>query len=111
MCINCKTVIFLIDRHESTKEACTELEFNAVSVGFSTTQITLDTLKDEVLIGVYKPLISSHKEVVLAIDTSLIVTFEGGPRPWPKKMSNHFTKGEFHFLSLYLANCLCLFLV
>lgn len=55
-------------------------------------------LEDSVVVGVYKPLKPLSPEMgesVLALGTSRIILFKGGPLPWIKKPSSHFAKGLY----------------
>lgn len=71
--------------------------------GISVTKLALTfmaekmTIKDSVVLSSYRKLRylePTNRETVLALGSSRVIVFEGGPLPWLNKPSGHYRKGE-----------------
>ncbi|RXG59998.1 Nuclear pore membrane glycoprotein, partial [Armadillidium vulgare] len=83
-------------------DSCVLAELGSSFAGFSKVSISYEMskgiLEDSVVVGVYKPLKPLTPEIgesVLALGTSRVILFEGGPLPWIKKPSSHFAKVDY----------------
>ena len=81
------------------KRACRALEFHCTGVGHSRIWINyqspngLVNINTTAVISCFLPLTIVHpgKEGLIALGTSLEVTFEGGPRKWPLNNEGHYS--------------------
>ncbi|KAK4314544.1 hypothetical protein Pmani_014165 [Petrolisthes manimaculis] len=74
----------------SVTGSCAVVEVVGRSPGFTTINITYQTsqelLQASTLVGAYRPLVAINPrsgETVLAVGSSRVVVFQGGPLPWP----------------------------
>jgi len=101
-----KTRFVYIENTKSTSSmptfnrACRTLQFKCISVGNSRIFVKYESedgktsLKATAVISCHLPLKLIHPNPmgVLALGTSVDLTFEGGPRAWPMAVGNHFTR-------------------
>ena len=80
---------------------CTTVEVAAKGISVTKLSLTLDVdgvhIKDSVMLASYRRLRSLEPlsgETVLALGSSRLVVFEGGPLPWVNKPSGHYRKGK-----------------
>lgn len=75
------------------------------ATGISVTKLALTytgdkgVVKDSVILSSFRKLRHLEpikQETVLALGSSRLIVFEGGPLPWINKPSGHYRKGRFH---------------
>ncbi|RWS16815.1 nuclear pore membrane glycoprotein 210-like protein [Dinothrombium tinctorium] len=99
-----KTRFTYVEDEESiipgTKSSCRTLRFECKNVGHSRIWVKYSTpdekinLKTTAVISCHLPLKIIHPEPlgVLSLGSSVEITFEGGPRPWPLHKEGHYTR-------------------
>ena len=79
------------------------------SSGIAMTKLVLNyelndtVIKDDVILASFRKLRylePASRETVLALGSSRVLVFEGGPLPWINKPSGHYRKGTFFFFIL-----------
>lgn len=86
-------------------KSCRTVPVRATGISVTKCALTFSSekmiVKDSVVLSSYRELRylePASRETVLALGSSRVLVFEGGPLPWINKPSGHFRKGIFLFL-------------
>lgn len=87
------------------KGGCRSIPVRATGISVTKLALTFTdekaTIKDSVVLSSYRKLRHlepASRETVLALGSSRVLVFEGGPLPWINKPSSHFRKGNLRNL-------------
>uniref|UniRef100_A0A914WHM9 Nuclear pore membrane glycoprotein 210 n=1 Tax=Plectus sambesii TaxID=2011161 RepID=A0A914WHM9_9BILA len=90
------TTIFRLENEQSQRpkeKGCATMALMALMPGSTTVTAKLGSLKATIHIAAFPPLnLHSAEQPLVALGSSFLVSFEGGPRPWVLEPAKYFTK-------------------